>query len=360
MLHAVIMAGGAGTRFWPASRTANPKQLLDLAGRRTMIQATVDRLQGLVPSDRVQIITNERLVASIQQQLPEVPFASILGEPCKRDTAPCIGLAAALLQAADPEATMIVMPSDHVISPMEDFQKVLSQAAKLVDAEPEWLVTFGIRPTYPAESFGYIERGESLAIQAGETPAFRVIQFKEKPKLATAREYLATGRFYWNSGIFVWKARTVLAGLSLHEPVMFSHLQRIADAIGKSNFSDVLRKEFTAISPRSIDYAIMEKSKQVAVLEAPFLWDDLGSWQAIERLRGTDDKGNTIVGKHVGIATAKTIVRGDDEHLIVTIGVEDLIIVHTPDATLVANKNQEEAVREAVKVLEQKGWSNYL
>jgi mannose-1-phosphate guanylyltransferase len=360
MLHAVIMAGGAGTRFWPASRTATPKQLLDLAGQRTMIQATVDRLHGLVPGERVQIITNERLVAAIQEQLPEVRATSILGEPCKRDTAPCIGLSAVLLQAVDPEATMIVMPSDHVIEPVGDFQKALAQAARLVDADPNWLVTFGIRPTYPAESFGYIERGESFGIQAGETPAFRVSQFKEKPKLATAREYLATGRFYWNAGIFVWKARTVLAGLERHEPMMFAHLQRIADAVGKPSFKEVLREEFTAIKPRSIDYAIMEKAEQVAVLEAPFQWDDLGSWQALERLRGTDENGNTVVGRHVGIGTTKTIVRGDEQHLIVTIGVEDLIIVHTPDATLVAKKSDEEAVREAVKALEQKGWSNYL
>lgn len=360
MLHAVIMAGGAGTRFWPASRTNTPKQLLDLAGDRTMIQATVDRLTGLIAPDRIQIITNERLVAQIQRQLPEVPSASILGEPCKRDTAPCIGLAAILLSEVDPDATMLVMPSDHVIAPVDAFQRTIRQAAELVESDPRWLVTFGIPPTYPAESFGYIERGARLPSKAGQAAAYQVAQFKEKPKRAMAEEYLSTGRFYWNSGIFVWKAATVLEGLRQHEPEMYAHLETIRNAINTAQFAAVLREEFAAIKPRSIDYAIMEKADKVAMLEAPFQWDDLGSWQALGRLRGADKEGNTIVGRHVGIDTRQTIVRGDDEHLIVTIGVEDLIIVRTPDATLVATKSQEEAVREAVKELETKGWSSYL
>ncbi len=360
MLHAVIMAGGAGTRFWPASRLATPKQLQELAGDRTKIQATVDRLAGLVPSDRLLIITNERLVPAIHQQLPDLPAKSILGEPCKRDTAPCIGLAAILLDAIDSDATMAVIPSDHVISPTQDFQRALRQAEGMVESDPELLVTFGIRPTYPAESFGYIERGQRLETVAGGIPSFQVAKFQEKPKLAVAQEYLATGRFYWNSGIFVWKGKTVLQGLKLHEPTMYAHLERMAAAIGTSAFESVMREEFTAITPRSIDYAIMEKAQRVAVIEAPFQWDDLGSWQALARLLGTDPAGNTIVGKHIGIKTHQTIVRGDQHHLIVTIGVDSLIVVHTPDATLVAHKDHEEAVRDAVKQLELQGWNDVL
>ena len=210
MLHAVIMAGGAGTRFWPASRAALTKQLLDLAGERTMIQATVDRLGEMVPPERLLVVTNRQLVEPMAQQLPLVPRAALIGEPCKRDTAPCVGLAALLVSHADPEATMVVMPADHVIAPDESFRAAIASAVAMVEAEPQRIVTFGIKPTYPAESYGYIERGEALA----GSQAFRVAKFREKPKAEVAAEYLATGRFYWNAGIFVWKAKTILAALA--------------------------------------------------------------------------------------------------------------------------------------------------
>lgn len=360
MLHAVIMAGGSGTRFWPASRNAVPKQLLDLAGDSTMIQSTLERLEGLVPAARVKVITNARLVDAIREQLPRLDPAAVLGEPCKRDTAPCIGLAAVLLEAQDPDATMLVMPSDHVISPAAEFRRAILQAAEMVDADPECLVTFGIRPTYPAESFGYIERGAPRAGSSHGIPAYDVAKFHEKPQATIAEQYLATGRYYWNSGIFVWKAATVLAGLQRHEPEMLERLRRIGRAAGTASFPQVLAEEFPRITPRSIDYAIMEKAQRVVVIEAPFQWDDVGSWQALARLRGHDSEGNTVQGKHLGIRTSRTIVRGPTDHLVVTIGVDNLVIVHTPDATLVVHRDQEEAVREAVKQLEQLGWNELL
>src|SRR5215471_19222775 len=219
MLHAVIMAGGSGTRFWPLSRSARPKQLLDLTGGRTMIQATVDRLGDLVPAERTWIITNRSLVAPIAEQLPRVDKRRVIGEPCKRDTAPAIGLAALLVLAEDPEASMVVMPADHLIQPSEAFQAAIKQAAELVEREPQTLVTFGIKPTYAAESFGYIERGPERgdSIQRG---IFEVKKFREKPARSVAEEYLASGRFYWNSGIFVWKARTILDALAKYEPAI--------------------------------------------------------------------------------------------------------------------------------------------
>src|SRR6185312_8576765 len=202
MLHAVIMAGGTGTRFWPLSRAARPKQLLDLTGGRTMIQATVDRLGDLLPSERTWIITNRSLIAPIAEQLPQLASRRIVGEPCKRDTAPAIGLAATLLLADDPDAVMIVMPADHLIEPEGAFQAAIKQAAALVLEQPDTLVTFGIKPTYPAESFGYIERGErgvqgsGFRIQEG---IYEVKRFREKPARSVAEEYLASGKFYWNS-----------------------------------------------------------------------------------------------------------------------------------------------------------------
>lgn len=355
MLHAIILAGGSGTRFWPASRSLRPKQLLDLAGDESMIQATVSRLGQLVSSDRVLVVTNQRLVDPIRTQLPALPPESVLGEPCKRDTAPCIGVAAAWVSRNDPDAIMAVMPADHVISTDEMFQAAINRAAELVTEKPSRLVTFGIKPTYPAESFGYIEHGEALA-----DDAFKVIQFREKPKAETAKRYMDAGTFFWNSGIFVWRAQTILDLLEKYEPAMFAHIAAIREAIGGPNFYDVFQTEFEQIKGISIDYAVMERAEEVAMIEAPFNWDDVGSWTSLERLRGTDDNGNTIVGKCLSIETKNSILRSEGNHLVATVGVEDLIVVHTENATLVANRNDEESVRKIVKLLEERGMQEYM
>jgi mannose-1-phosphate guanylyltransferase len=381
MLHAVIMAGGAGTRFWPLSRVARPKQLLDLTGGRTMIQATTDRLGDLVPPERTWVITNRSLVGPISGQIPQLDTKRIIGEPCKRDTAPAIGLAAVLLAESDPDATMIVMPSDHLIEPAAAFQSAIAQAAQIVASDPATLVTFGIKPSYPAETFGYIERGERVresrvGIQGSrargplsaiggrdadtQSPAYAVKRFREKPARSIAEEYLASGNFYWNSGIFVWKARTVLDALERYEPVLCDHLEVIENHLGKPEFAEVLDREFTAIRGKSIDFAVMEHYSPVVVIEAPFTWDDVGSWQSLARTVGSDEAGNTVIGKHLGIRTSGSIIRTSPEHLVATLGVRDLVVVHTPDATLVADKHQEEAIRELVKLLEQHGWREFL
>lgn len=361
MLFAVVMAGGSGTRFWPASREVKPKQLLDLTGDRTMIQATLDRLEGLVPADRMLVVTNRMLVEAIGQQLPEVPTGSILGEPCRRDTAPCVGLAAALTLARDPDATLVVMPSDHVIRPVEAFRGALQHAVDLVDSAEERIVTFGICPTYPAEIYGYIERRQGEAAVAASPATYRVASFHEKPPAARAAEYLATGRFYWNSGIFVWKARTIWNALERFEPAMFAHLKRIADSIDTTHFGETLEREFTALQGRSIDHAVMERfAGEILVVEAPFDWDDVGNWPSLARLLGSDEHGNTIQGRHLGIETSGTIVRSSDDHLVVTVGLEDCIVVHTRDATLVARRSHEERIRKVVSELRERGWTEYL
>lgn len=361
MLHAVIMAGGSGTRFWPASRRDVPKQLLRLVGERTMIQSTSDRLEGLVPAERRMVVTNQRLVAAVASQLPELPANQIIGEPCKRDTAPCIGLAATLLLARDPEATMLVLPADHVIGTREQFQEAISAGVSILEADPARIVTYGIPPTYAAESFGYIERGEALTDSPADeanpaaAKAFEVARFREKPDLATAQAYLAAGTFYWNSGIFLWRASTILEAIRDAEPEMAEHLQRIGQAVGRADFDEVMGREFAAIQGKSIDYAVMERYQPVVVLEASFSWDDLGSWQALSRMVSPDADRNTVQGQHVGIETRGSIIRSEGDHIVVTIGVEDLIIVHTAGATLVAPKSAEERVREAVRRLEDEG-----
>ena len=230
MLHAIVMAGGSGTRFWPSSRAALPKQLLPLAGSSTLLQDTVGRFEGLIPSERTLVVPNARLTETVHQQLPNLPPEAVVGEPCKRDTAPCIGLAALLVLQHDPEATMAVMPSDHVIEPAAGFRAALTQAAALVEAVPGRLVTFGIRPTSPSPSYGYIQQGEPLPTGDGEAPAHRVAQFREKPPVEVAREYVAAGNFLWNAGIFVWRASTIIDALATHQPECLAHLKTIAAA----------------------------------------------------------------------------------------------------------------------------------
>lgn len=362
MLHAIIMAGGSGTRFWPASRRATPKQMLSLVGDETMIRQTSDRLGSVVPPERRMVVTNQRLVAGVAEQLPDLPADAIVGEPCKRDTAPCIGLAALLIAKArqDPDGTMLVMPADHVIGPPEAFQAAVKQAETLVDADPTRIVTFGIKPTYPAEIFGYIQRDQPLADPGGSASAFGVARFREKPDAATAAEFLDSGDYYWNSGIFCWRASTILDALRERQPETLDRLEKIVEAWDTADGSAVFEREFTAIEGVSIDYAVMEHATNVAVIEAPFEWDDLGGWQSLPRRLGSDDDGNTIVGKHLGMKTTGSIVRSTDDHLVVTLGCEDLIVVHTPEATLVANKHDEESIRQIVKQLEELGWEDFL
>jgi len=354
------MAGGAGTRFWPLSRAATPKQLLRLVGEQTMIQQTVSRLEGLVPSERLLIVTNQRLVQPMAEQLPQLDADRILGEPCKRDTAPCVGLAALLVSRNDPDATMAVMPADHLISPAESFRGALSQAVELVEQDPTRIVTFGIRPSYPAEIFGYIECGEPLLGSSAGSTAYKATRFREKPARSIAEQYLAAGNFFWNSGIFVWKARTIIDALAQHEPQMVEHLKKIAAAWGTARFQETFDREFSEIRGKSIDFAVMEHYSNITVLKAPFTWDDVGSWQAIARTAGAGASDNTVQAKHVGIRTTGCIVRGEDDHLLVTLGLKDCVVVHTPDATLVAHKSEEEAIREVVKELEARGWREYL
>lgn len=359
VLHAVIMAGGSGTRFWPASRNSYPKQLLHLVGESTMLQATFERLQGMVSAEHTLVMTNEHLVDAVRQQLPLVPPEQIVGEPMKRDTAACIGLAASLILHADPDAIMLVLPADHVISTDQQFHECMLAGVRLIEQQPSRIVTFGIRPNYPAESFGYVQRGEALSASkvAG---AYRVEFFREKPNRQIAEQYLQAGTYYWNSGIFMWRADTILQALRQFEPNMMQHIDAIATSMGSPSFPATLHREFAAIHGRSIDFAVMERYNDVAVIEATFRWDDVGSWQAIGRLTEPDEQGNCVRGKFLPIQSQRMIVYGDEQHLIVTIGMQDTIVVHTSNATLVAPKHEEERVREVVKQLQTRGWEDYL
>lgn len=321
-----------------------------------MIQATRDRLDSIAAAEQTRVITSMDLVDPIVAQLSELQPGNVIGEPCRRDTAPCVGLAAVLVAHEDPDAVMLVCPSDHVILQHDRFADAVRRGQAVLTEQPNAIVTFGIRPSYPAESFGYIQQGQSL----DGHDAYTVECFREKPDAATARQYVEDGSFLWNSGIFLWRAQTILDALALHEPEMHARLQTIAAAIGTENYDQVLHREFDAIEGKSIDYAVMERHAEVVVIEAPFDWDDVGSWQAVSRLHPHDADGNAVVGSYIGIDSKNCIIHATPGHTIVTIDTEDLIVVQTADATLVAPRASEERVREVVAELARRGMTDLM
>jgi mannose-1-phosphate guanylyltransferase len=359
MLHAVVMAGGSGTRFWPKSRRNRPKQLLRLYGDATMLQQTVGRIGPLVPAERVLIVTGADQAAAVAAQLPELPAANVVAEPCPRDTAPCVGLAATLVARSDPDGTMIVLPADHVIAPAEVFVRAVRAAVAVVADDPEALVTFGIRPDHPATGYGYIERAERLGEPEG-VPLYRVAQFREKPDRSTAEEFLASGRFFWNSGIFAWRARTILDALAAHRPGLAAALERIAKALGTAEEAEAIAREYPRMERVPIDKAVLERAGTVRVLEAPYVWNDVGDWRALTALQPADGRGNTTQGHVLPVETRGSIIVSDDGGLIATLGVEDLVIVQSGGATLVARKDRLDQLKALVEGLDQAGFGSAL
>ncbi len=358
MLHAVIMAGGSGTRFWPESRRARPKQFLQLAGDRTLIQAAWGRCARFIPPVGQWVVTGQTHVAETARQLPDVPPEQILAEPCGRNTAPCIGLAAVKLLAIDKDPLMLVLPADHLISTDAQFQQAVETAVSIIQREPQTFVLFGVKPTSPATGFGYIQRG--APVPGSELSAFRVQTFREKPDRPTAEQYVGDGGYYWNCGIFVWRARALLDALHAFAPEISVRLKTLQSALDGPDWPEVLATEFPQMPSISIDYAVLERASDVCVLEAPFDWDDVGTWQALSRWIAGDSHGNTLDGAICAAKTEGCIVRTTPEHLIATYGVRDLIVVHTPDATLVADRNDENALRQITAELERRGLTGYL
>jgi mannose-1-phosphate guanylyltransferase len=359
MLHAMIMAGGGGTRFWPRSRQRRPKQFLTLGGERSLLQLALDRVEALAPPERTWVITGEAYVEETRRQLPSLPAERVVGEPVGRDTAPCVGLGAALIHRDDPDAVMIVTPADHVIEPVQEFRRAAHVAAQTAAEHPSALVTFGIPPTYPATGYGYIHRGEVATTRQG-IAVNRVLRFKEKPTADVAEQFFTSGEYYWNSGIFVWRAATVLDELRKHKPALHDAVRRIADAWPTPGRADVLRAEYPSLEKVPIDKAVMENAAEVLVVQAPYRWDDVGSWLALERLNAQDAHHNTVEATHAGIHTNRCVIVGDGGRLIATIGVQDLLIVQDGDATLIADRKEEGTVKQLVDLLKQKGLDRYL
>lgn len=338
-LWAIVMAGGSGTRFWPASRRARPKQFLRVVGERTLLQDTVDRLAPLVAPERVLVIGAAAHTATVRAQLPQLPRENILGEPCARGTLPCAAWAAAEVARRDPEATLALLPADHVIAPAESFRSALARAARVARAEP-LPVVFGVRPTYPATGFGWIELGAAV----GEGRA--LVRFVEKPAAERARGFLAAGNFVWNGGVFVWTAATVAALLDAHAPEF------------RAPFQDgpPTPAAFAALPDRSIDVGLMEHVAAARVIEADFTWSDVGSWSALPEVLPTDDSGNCTAGgaELVAIDAHHNVVHGPAGTLTALIGVDRLVVARDGDAVLVAPLDRAQEVRAVIQALEQR------
>ena len=353
--YAVIMAGGGGTRLWPLSRQARPKQMLRLLEERSLFQTSVQRLEGVFPPERILVVTVEEQAKELQEQSPLIPAENYVIEPMPRGTASVVGLAAVALQQRDPEAVMAVLTSDHFIGNEQGFRRMLLAAQEA--ALEGHLVTLGITPTYAATGYGYIQRGDCVANYRG-FDACQVLRFKEKPDESQAQHMLEDGDHSWNSGMFVWRVERVLAEFAAQMPKLYAGLQEIRQHWDMPDSSSVLQRVWRALESETIDYGIMEGADDVVVLMADDLqWNDVGSWESLFDVLPADPQGNIVMGgQHIGVDTQSSLVYVNQEHrLIVTIGVEDLVVVDTGDVLLVCRKDQAQKVRQVVKQLKQNG-----
>lgn len=348
--YALILAGGSGTRFWPLSRNDKPKQLLDLFGDGTLLTQTINRLAGLVPVENILILTNSLQVDAVREIASMLPTENIFAEPAKRDTAPAAALGIGLIAARNPDAIMMVLPSDQLIKDHHAYQAVMKDALTCAE-HSDGLVTIGIRPTWPCPSYGYIERGDRASILGAtfQHSPYEVKRFREKPNPELAEEFLNAGGFSWNAGMFVWSLPTVIKQLTLHSPQLadfISELRKSTDLLATIN------AQFPGLTPVSIDYALMEKADRVLNLEATFDWDDVGSWVSIAKYLSDGGNNNRTNQSISQIDSGNNIVfNATDGTHIALLGVDDLIVVKTQDALLIANRHQADAIKKLSDLL---------
>jgi mannose-1-phosphate guanylyltransferase len=354
--YAVILAGGSGTRFWPLSRRRRPKQLLNLLGKRSLLEETVRRILPVIPAERIYVFTNELLRTQIIRRLPQLPKSQIVAEPAGRNTAPTIGLAAHEILRRDPEGLMVVLPSDHVIRKPGAFRHVLRAACRWAAVEGR-SVTLGLEPTRPDTGYGYVRKGQRAARALGQQ-IYQVERFTEKPPVATARRYLASGRYLWNGGMFIWRASTLLRNLERTKPAMARDLERIARA-GGVRATRTLRRIFPRLEKISIDYAVMEKAPDVFVVAADIGWSDVGSWEVVYDLQAKDAARNVRPRASLCLDARGNMINSPRK-FVVAVGVRDLVIIETDDALLVAARKRSQDVGKAVQELEKRGLTNLL
>ena len=353
-MFALILAGGTGTRLWPSSRTALPKQLLDLGNGQTMMQATVERIRPIIELDHVFVATNQAYGQIIQTQIPALLPQNIIAEPSGKSTAPCIGLAAVHMNRLDPEAIMASLHADHFIADEEGFRQALLAAEEV--AREGYLVTLGVTPNSPETGYGYVKRATEIG-RYNNYLVYEVERFLEKPDLATAQRFLASGEYYWNSGIFIWQLSTLLEAFETCMPQFRQQLDQIAAAI---ETGQPIESIWAKIMPESIDVGIMERAKKVAVVPFDVGWNDVGSWAAIHEINPVDEAGNVVLGaEHIGFGTQGSLIQGKDR-LIATVGLDNVVIIDSDDALLVCAKDQAQDVKKIVDWLKEKKRSDLL
>ncbi len=354
--YALIMAGGGGTRLWPLSRRARPKQALTLVGERTMFEHAIDRIASVFQPEEVLVVTGEDQVKELLLQAPELPGKNFIVEPMGRGTAPAIGLGAVHLRRRDPEAVMVVLTADHFIRDVEQFRRALRAAARV--AEQGHLVTLGISPSFPSTAYGYIKQGEPLETVDGFT-VFRAERFTEKPSPETAFHMVESGLYSWNSGMFIWRVDRIMDEFAQQMPDLYAHLLEIEAALGTPGYIPTLQRVWPEVLPQTIDYGVMEGAEDVVVIPVDIGWSDVGNWSSMREILPADENGNVVVGQHLGLDTQDTIIYGN-ERLIATIGLKDMVIVDTPDALLVCPREREQEVRDLVRRLEEEGHQSLL
>ena len=351
-VYAVIMAGGSGTRFWPVSRGQRPKQLVRIVGDTTMIQATVARLQPAIPPERTLVITTAALVEETRRQLPMLKPEHIIPEPVGRDTAPCVCLAAMIVKRIDPEAVMVLLPADATISPAVDFQRCLMVGAEA--AADRSLVTYGIEPRFAATGYGYVHVADEVANLDG-IAVHKVESFKEKPEQDVAEQYVADGNYLWNSGIFTWRCDVVLEQLAEHTTWLVDGLAAVEAAWDSDAFDSVLAESYGKLKKISIDFALMEHATDIKVVRANFEWDDVGSWDALYDHLPADEHGVIQRGEGRVLNCSNSMIINESQQFVAAVGLDDVSIVVTDDATLVCAKGASQSVKDIYNALKDQG-----
>ncbi len=344
--HLVIMAGGVGSRFWPMSTPECPKQFIDVFGTgRTFIQMTVDRFKGLVLPENIWVVTSVKYKDIVKQQLPEVPESNILLEPCRRNTAPCIAYVSWRIKAKNPKANIVVAPSDHLVTDVVEFQRVINTALQFV-SETDSIVTLGMKPTRPETGYGYIQ-ANSHEPSLRNKEIFRVDSFKEKPDLATAKRYIQDKEYFWNSGIFVWNVRTIINALRVYLPDVNDIFEGLLPIYGTAKEQEVIDKEFPKCENISIDYAVLEKADEIFVMPASFGWSDVGTWGSLHTIAKADDDKNNTIGQDIRLYETKNcVIHTTQEKRVVIQGLDGYIVAEKDNTLLICKLSEEQRIKE--------------
>lgn len=346
--YALILAGGSGQRFWPVSRDTLPKQLLKLFGDKTLLEMTVERLDGIVPVENIVILTNKQQEASVRALLPQLPKDNIIAEPEKRDTAPAIALGVGWVVARDPGATMMVLPADHLIQNVAEFQKVLINSAIAAESANS-LVTVGIKPTWACPSYGYVERGSRASVLGvSDVAVYEVARFREKPNPDLAEHFIAQGNFTWNAGMFIWTIPAIFSELSRHCPALADFVSELR---GSTDFNATVARQFSKLPKLSIDYALMERASRVLNIEATFDWDDVGNWTSVGQYLKNDGSNNQHNCALSQLDASDNLIFTQTPQHVALLGVQDLIIVSTPDALLITTRSHAENIKKLAEQL---------